>query len=107
MKRLTRMISVLPGKGGKKMADGLKWISCDEREPEKYELVIVLIYGHDVIIQQDGETLEDAIRRTMNKCHTSCGYLGGEGWCDPEGYPMIIKPSYWMKIPDPPERRFE
>lgn len=83
-----------------------EWIPCKDRNPEQYQLVIVLIFGHDMIIQQEGETLEDAIRRTMNISRTSCGYLGEEGWCGSDGYPMIVQPSYWMKIPKPPEREF-
>lgn len=67
-----------------------EWIPCKEREPERHTLVIVLIFGHDVIVQQEGETIQDAIRRTRNTCRTACGFLGDDGWADADGYPMII-----------------
>ena len=81
-----------------------EWVSCDECQPEFHETVFCLIFGHDVIVQKEGETLEDAIRRTMNVSYTRVGFMGSDGWYDTDGYPMMIRPSYWMKIPDAPER---
>lgn len=81
-----------------------EWVNCDERLPEEGEMVICLIFGHDVIVQKPGESLEDAIRRTMNVSYTRGGWVGSDGWYDMDGYPMVISPSYWMEFPDPPER---
>lgn len=81
-----------------------EWVNCDERKPELHKVVICLIFGHDVIIRQEGESLEDAIWRTMNISRTRGGWRGSDGWYDMDGYPMVIQPSYWMEIPDAPER---
>ena len=80
------------------------WISVKDQLPEKYERVIVLVYGHDVIYRLDGETQEDAIKRVSNMKRTGLAYICEEGWIDADGYPMIVKPSFWMRLPEAPER---
>ena len=81
-----------------------RWIDVKDQLPEKFERVVVLVYGHDVIIPMNGETMEDAIRRISNMKRTTLAYYCNEGWIDGDGYPMIVKPSFWMRLPDPPER---
>ena len=83
------------------------WINCDERMPEEGKLVFGAVYGTDVIIPEEGETVVDAVRRSMycNPRTKVCQWWGeSEGWlCD--GYPMIVQPRFWMpmEIPEPPE----
>lgn len=85
----------------------IEWISVDERLPEDGVLVLAAVYGTDIIKQKKGETLEDAIRRSMSGPGTvTVSFLSKEdgGWCD--GYfggPEIITPSYWAYFPEPPE----
>lgn len=81
-----------------------RWIDVKDQLPEKFERVVVLVYGHDVIVPMNGETMEDAIRRVSNMKRTTLAYYCAEGWIDGDGYPMITKPSFWMRLPDPPER---
>jgi hypothetical protein len=80
-----------------------EWISCDDELPPDGVTVITLIFGTDVIIPQNCETLEDAIRRTSKYKRTSAGFYGEDGWYSLDGYQEIIAPSYWMAIPKPPE----
>ena len=81
------------------------WISGKDRLPEKHENVLVAIAGHDVIIQNDGETLEEAINRTFREVrYVTIGSIDDEGdWNGPEGYPMMVQPSFWMPLPEPPK----
>ena len=44
----------------------MEWILCDERLPEEGQMVLTTIRGHDVIIPQEGETIDEAIDRTWN-----------------------------------------
>ena len=80
------------------------WISVKDRLPEDGEMVIVAIFGHDVIVQHEGETLEMAINRTLQHKRVTVGFLDEEGfWYGADGYPMIVQPSYWMPLPEPPK----
>lgn len=81
-----------------------EWIPARERLPEQNKLVIVAIYGHSMIIQREGESLGDAIRRVMNTAHVGAGFVGADGWYDADGYPLPIRPAYWMEFPVPPPR---
>ena len=84
--------------------DKPKWISVKDRLPEEGELVLTCSYGTDVIIQKDGETLEEAIARVVKIPNVSAGAIDGEGfWDGIDGYPMIIQPSFWMPFPEPPK----
>lgn len=84
----------------------LDWIDCDIRLPAVYEEVLTVIVGTDYIIQEDGETLEDAMKRARNKpVRVKTSILDEDGfWCDgATGFPEIIRPSYWMPFPEPPK----
>lgn len=83
------------------------WFDCDEHLPEDGELVITLIYGHDVITVNEGETLKEALERISHYARTSVGFYSEEdgGWCTSDGWPEICTPRFWMPIPDPPEER--
>ena len=97
-------------------ADGQRdrWISVDDALPPDGQLVIGAVYTTDIICMEDGETLEDALKRTNREAAKHprvepCWY-GEDGSGDPEsvgwygydGFPMIWKPRYWMAIPKPP-----
>lgn len=81
------------------------WISVKDRLPEKYETVLVAVAGRDVIIQRDGESLEEAINRTFREVrYVTIGSIDEEGdWNGPEGYPMMVQPRFWMPLPELPQ----
>lgn len=83
----------------------LEWISVKKRKPKKNQLVIAAIFGSDLIIQKDGETLAQAIQRLRKTCRrVTLAYIDNDGlWNDYEGMPEIVSPSYWMPIPEPPK----
>ena len=92
-----------------------KWISVEEQLPPHDVLVIGAIYTTDIIIMQDGETVEGAIERTNREAakhprtepcwygNDGSGDPDADGWYGYEGYPMICLPRYWMAIPKPPK----
>lgn len=88
-----------------------EWISCKEELPEKGVVVLTAIYGTDYIVQEEGESFEEAIERNFKgPGHVTISFLDDDGfWCD--GYfggPEIISPTYWMYFPEPPMNpRFE
>ena len=83
-----------------------EWIPVTDRMPEKETLVIVAVYENDIIIPENGETVEDAIRRIRTEIvRTTMGFVGSDGWYDCDGYPMVIAPSYWMPLPEPPKEQ--
>lgn len=83
--------------------DQTKWIPCDDRLPEDDRMVLVSICGSDIIMINEGESLEDALERNW-KTHrrVSTGYYvrdeDDEGWYN-DGFPMIVRPVAWMPIP--------
>lgn len=86
----------------KEQADN--WISCKERMPELETLVIVACYGIDIIIPQDGETLAESIERVQREHVTvTLGFIGSDGWYGCDYFPMMITPTYWQPLPDPPK----
>lgn len=79
------------------------WISTDEQKPRQGETVIIAIYGSDVIVPHKGESMEDCIKRLQRECRrVTLGFMGEDGWYNHDGWPEIIQPSYWMKLPEPP-----
>lgn len=81
-----------------------RWIPCSERLPKKHETVLTCCYGSDVIIPQEGETLEDAAKRTRRELVTvSIGFIGSDGWYGADGWPNMVAPTFWMPLPNPPE----
>lgn len=86
----------------------MKWIPCSERLPEEGKEVLITIRGSDLIIQKDGETLEEAILRTWNEVlYVSTGFIGEDGWYTSEGYPAIVRPIAWMQFPPPYKENVE
>lgn len=80
------------------------WIPCAERLPEEDKMVIVCCFGSDMIMPNPGESLEDAIKRTRKEIVTvTMGFIGSDGWYGADWCPMIVTPTYWMPLPEPPE----
>ena len=79
------------------------WIRVEDRLPEKETEVLVAVFGHDVITQMLGERLNDTAQRIRMTRYTTTGFIGDDGWYTGDGYPMIVLPSYWMPLPEPPE----
>jgi hypothetical protein len=79
----------------------MKWIKCSERLPEKNRRVICGIYGTDIIRVAGGETLEDAVERTMREVRCAeIGFVDEKGyWCNDDGFPMVVKPLIWKSLP--------
>ena len=84
-------------------APTLEWISCDDELPPEDSLVIVCVYGSDLIIPMDGETIEEAILRNRQGASVTLGFIGSDGWYGSEWAPMMVSPSFWAKIPKPPK----
>lgn len=82
----------------------IEWISCDDGLPEKGKFVIVAIYGSDIVICEDGETVSDAIKRQMKSARgrVTMGFIGSDGWYNADGFPMVCTPSFWSDLPEPP-----
>ena len=83
-----------------------EWIPCSERMPPPYLKVWVTVKGFDFIVQRDGETLEEAIKRTSEERWVTEAYWSEEekGWNNRDyGTPLINKPIAWMlyKTPKP------
>ena len=100
---IPRMIDIMKIKANLDVND---WISCEEREPEADRLVLVACYGSDIIFPEEGETVEECQARLQRECvRVTLGFIGSDGWYDCEYSPMIIKPTYWMPLPEPPSIR--
>lgn len=83
-----------------------RWIPVTERLPERGQFVLAAIYGTDMIVQEDGESLEDAVRRARSgPGRVEMGYLDEDGyWTETAfGSPMVVMPQYWMSVPEPPK----
>lgn len=89
------------------MEENRRWISTDDRMPMVGKPVFGAVYGSDIVILNEGETVIDALRRTKDdNPHTvTCVWYGqAEGWWSDGGL-MIVEPRYWMPIdiPVPPD----
>ena len=80
-----------------------RWISVEDALPEHGERVIVAIFGSDMIMPNEGETLQDAIERSRKDGYVTVGFLGSDGWYGADWFPLMVAPSYWMPKPDLPE----
>lgn len=81
-----------------------RWISVEDALPEKDTDVIVCCYGSDMISAHDGETIQDAVGRTRRECvSVTVGFIGSDGWYGADWFPMMVTPTYWMPLPEPPE----
>lgn len=81
-----------------------RWISVEDALPEKDTDVIVCCYGSDLILTHDGETMQDAVERTRRECvSVTVGFIGSDGWYGADWFPMMVTPTYWMPLPEPPE----
>lgn len=85
----------------KQLPSAQQWIPCEERLPEPYAHVILTIRGTDMIKVEEGETLEQALERSMQHYWVTDGYLADDGWNDGDGFPLIVKPIAWMEFPEP------
>lgn len=94
-KRAISLISEMPSAS--------MWIPCSERLPEQGERVIVAIFGSDMIMPNEGETLQDAIERSRKEGYITVGFIGSDGWYGADWFPLMVHPSYWMTKPDLPE----
>lgn len=84
-----------------------KWINCEEQMPKEGQLCFGAVYGHDIIIPLEGESITDAVKRTMYEHQRTvvCQYCGErEGWWH-DGGMMIIEPKFWqpVHVPRPPK----
>lgn len=78
-----------------------QWIPCKERLPEPYTHVILTIRGTDMVEVEEGETLEQALERSMQHYWVTDGYLADDGWNGADGFPLVVNPVAWMEFPEP------
>ena len=81
-----------------------KWIRCSEQIPEKNTMVIVVCYGSDIVVPQDGETIWQT-RQRQNKDikRVTLGFIDDDGnWNGADYMPMMISPTYWQSLPEAP-----
>ena len=81
-----------------------RWIPCSERLPEPDTMVIVCYYGSDLIMPMQGETVTEAIARQNKVPTVTMGFLDEEGWNGADMFPMMVQPTFWMNLPEPPEK---
>lgn len=81
-----------------------KWIKCSEKLPERDTMVIVCYYGSDCIFPMQGETVTEAIARQNKVPTVTMGFLDEDGWNDADMFPMMVQPTCWMPLPEPPEK---
>lgn len=83
------------------------WISVKDRLPDIGVEVLAAVYGTDVIQVLEGETIGDAVARSLKnrKGHVELGFRDGDGlWTECTfGGPMIIAPRYWMPFLEAPK----
>lgn len=80
----------------------MEWIPCSEGLPEFGELVLVTIWGGDIIKLKAGESLEDAVARQRREVrYVKVGRLEEEGWVNSDWSPMPVKPVAWMPKVEP------
>ena len=100
--RAARIIDQMPTIEAEPVRRG-RWIPCSDRLPEQGERVIVAIFGSDMIMPNEGETLQDAIERSRKEGYITVGFIGSDGWYGEDWFPLMVQPSYWMPKPDLPE----
>lgn len=84
----------------------IEWFRCDECLPEKGVIVITVTYGSDLLIPEDGETVQACINRNRRECrNVGLGFLDDDScWVDCSyGFPMNPHPLYWMPLPAVPD----
>lgn len=81
-----------------------RWIPCSERLPELDTMVIVCYYGSDCIFPMQGETVTEAFARQNKVPTVTMGFLDEEGWNGADMFPMMVQPTFWMPLPQPPEK---
>lgn len=80
------------------------WISCKDKLPEPETMVIVASYGSDIVIPEDGETVEECCERLKKELvRVTLGFIGSDGWYASDYFPLIVTPSFWQPLPEPPE----
>ena len=82
----------------------MNWIRCSDRLPEIGKLVLTTIWGSDLVIQQEGESINEALQRIQKECrYVSMGaYYGEEDlWVGRDGYPSVVFPVAWAELPEP------
>lgn len=80
------------------------WIKCSEQLPNENCMVLICIYGSDLIMTQDGETLAEAVERIRRECvSVTVGFIGSDGWYGEDWMPLMVQPTYWMPLPAAPE----
>lgn len=84
-----------------------EWIRCADRLPPFGMPVLGAIYHTDMVFAEDGETMAEAFKRTMQESrkrpHVTMCYLSDDGWNEMEGWPMVCAPSCWRELPEPPK----
>lgn len=84
----------------------MNWIRCEDEMPNKEVAVLATIWGSDLIICEDGETLIEAmerIRKEIRYVTVARWYGEKEGWVGADGYPMVVHPVAWAELPEPYE----
>ena len=85
-----------------------RWIPCAEQLPEPEMLVLICCKGTDIVMPRLGGTVGDSFRRVQNDIvRVSIGFIGSDGWYGADFCSLVIAPTYWMSLPEPPEQEPE
>lgn len=85
----------------------MEWVSVKDRLPEIGKPVLGAVYTTDIVFCKDGETIEQAVKRTMEESvkhpYVTICFYEEDGWNGADGFPMICSPKFWTELPEPPK----
>ena len=80
------------------------WVKCSDRLPDNDGCKLVTIWGSDIVMPKDGESVFDAMERQMREIRridTACYDTENKEWTGEYGFPLNPQPVAWMEFPEP------
>lgn len=79
------------------------WVKCSDRLPDNDGCKLVTIWGSDIVMPKDGESVWDAMERQRKEIrYVDTAYYDAENkeWTGEYGFPLIVPPVAWMDFPE-------